>query len=160
MVTVSSQPARSDDAPSIRPALVADRQQPDRHSRQCEAGSIRRRLCAAPRTCGQCEEARRQLAVESPERRRHGDACHLSHGQRGYAGSWMQVVVVGWNTHPDARVVKFEVQYQFDGTTYWIDYGSSLGVIVEITDELGNGAFNFRVRAVAFDGSSVPEGPC
>ena len=76
--------------------------------------------------------------------------------RRGPAGSWMQVVVVGWNTHPDARVVKFEVQYQFDGTTDWIDYGSSLGVIVEITDELGNGAFNFRVRAVAFDGATSP----
>ena len=76
--------------------------------------------------------------------------------RRGPAGSWMQVVVVGWNTHPDARVVKFEVQYQFDGTTDWIDYGSSLGVIVEITDELGNGAFNFRVCAVAFDGSTSP----
>lgn len=72
------------------------------------------------------------------------------------AGTWQQVVTVGWNTPTDPRVIKFELQYHSDLTTEWTDYGSVIGVLAEITDELGSGAFTIRLRAIGFDGAASP----
>lgn len=72
--------------------------------------------------------------------------------RRTPGGSWQQIVTVGWNTHTDPRVVKYELQYMLPDATDWFDYGSVVGVLTEISDELGFGAVNFRVRAVTFDG--------
>lgn len=71
------------------------------------------------------------------------------------SGTYRHRVILGWARHTDPRVVSYEIQYLSYGDDFWTPAGYSPGTTSEI-DELGSGSFQFRVRAIGFDGAFSP----
>lgn len=71
------------------------------------------------------------------------------------AGSYRHRTTLAWGKHPDPRVTRYEVEYMDAGGIFWTAAGYAPGTTAEI-DNLGSGTYQFRVRAVAFDGALSP----
>lgn len=71
------------------------------------------------------------------------------------SGTYRHRITLGWEKHPDPRVVRYEIQHRGSAAQEWDDDGYAVGTTAEI-DELGSGGFEFRVRAIAFDGTTSP----
>ncbi|NVO13913.1 MAG: host specificity protein J [Rhodoplanes sp.] len=71
------------------------------------------------------------------------------------AGAYRHTVTLGWDSHPDARVNRFDVQYQMTGDVDWTLAGAAYGLTANLY-EIGSGSYSFRIRAVAFDGKVSP----